>query len=61
MSPNELFRAAVKSPFTRDPYERRLIPFLSTVGLTPYELIEAGKQDPYIIEKKIISFISREL
>jgi hypothetical protein len=56
----ELFRAAIKSPFTRDPYERRLIFFLTTIGMTPHELVNAAKQDPYLIEKKIISFISRE-
>jgi hypothetical protein len=31
----ELFRAAIKSPATRDPYERRLIHFLKIMKLAP--------------------------
>src|SRR5215207_2974779 len=54
----ELFRAAIKSPYTRDPYERRLINFLNHINLTPDEFISLAKKDPALIEKKIISFIS---
>ena len=30
-----MFRAAVKNPYPRDPYERRLINFLNVVKMTP--------------------------
>jgi len=54
----ELFRAAIKSPYTRDPYERRLINFLKFVNLLPDEFVSLAKQDPSTVEKKVISFIS---
>jgi len=40
----ELFRAAIKSPATRDPYERRLIQFLKIVKLAPDEFVAAAKK-----------------
>jgi integrase len=54
----ELFRAAIKSPYTRDPYERRLINFLKYVNLSPDEFVSFAKNDPGAVEKKLISFIS---
>ena len=54
----ELFRAAIKSPWTRDPYERRLINFLNQVSLTPDEFVSLAKRDPSSVEKKVMSFIS---
>ena len=54
----ELFRQAIKSPYTRDPYERRLINFLKFVNLLPDEFVTLAKKDPSGIEKKIISYIS---
>ena len=56
----ELFRAAIKSPATRDPYERRLISFLRTMNLTPDEFVQSAKKDPSFIERKLVSFISME-
>src|SRR5919197_6063737 len=53
----ELFRAAIRSQSTRDPYERRLIHFLKWIGLTPDHFISMSKKDPSFTEKKIISFI----
>jgi integrase len=56
----ELFRAAIKSPYTRDPYERRLINFLNHVDLSPDEFVAMGKKDPLLVEKKIMSFIGAQ-
>lgn len=39
----ELFRAAINSAATRDPYERRLIHFLKNIKLAPDDLIAADK------------------
>jgi site-specific recombinase XerC len=55
-----MFRAAIKNPHTRDPYERRLINFLKMIKMTPDEFVSLAKTQPSEVEKKIISFISRE-
>jgi hypothetical protein len=54
----DLFRAAIKSPSTRDPYERRLINFLKMINLTPDAFIRLAKKDSSCTERKTISFIS---
>jgi integrase len=54
----EIFRAAIKSDHTRDPYERRLLQFLNFVGMTPDKLVSISKRNPSHMEKKILSFIS---
>jgi hypothetical protein len=56
----ELFRAAIKSPATRDPYERRLIQFLKIIKLAPDDFVTAAKKNSSSIEKQIISFISKQ-
>jgi integrase len=56
----ELFRAAMKSPYTRDPYERRLINFLYHVNLTPDEFVTLGRKEPLVVEKKVVSFIATQ-
>jgi integrase len=56
----ELFRAAIRSPATRDPYERRLIYFLKVMKLLPDDFVASAKKNPSSIEKRIISFISTE-
>jgi hypothetical protein len=56
----ELFRAAIRSPATRDPYERRLIYFLKAMKLPPDDFVSKAEKNPSSIEKKIISFISTE-
>jgi hypothetical protein len=56
----ELFRAAMKSPYTRDPYERRLINFLYHVNLTPDEFVTLGRKEPLVVEKKVMSFIATQ-
>jgi hypothetical protein len=54
----DLFRAAIKSPSTRDPYERPLINFLKMINLTPDAFIRLAKKDSSCTERKTISFIS---
>jgi integrase len=56
----ELFRAAIRNPATRDPYERRLIGFLKDVNMEPDEFVAMAKKDGRLIERKIISFISTQ-
>jgi hypothetical protein len=48
----------MKSPSTRDPYERRLINFLKMINLSPDAFIRLAKKDSSCVERKIISFIS---
>jgi hypothetical protein len=48
----ELFRAAIKSPATRDPYERRLIHFLKIMELAPDDFVAAAKKNSASIENK---------
>ena len=54
----ELFRAAIKSPATRDPYERRLLNFLDYVKLSPDDFVTLGRNQPAVVEKKVMSFIA---
>lgn len=56
----ELFSAAIRSPATRDPYERKLLGFLKRVNLTPDEFARFAKENPLAAEKKIISFLSQD-
>ena len=57
----ELFRAAIKSQATRDPYERRLISFLKRMDAkSPDAFVEFARNDPVLTENKIIGFLSSE-
>lgn len=57
----DLFRSAIKSQATRDPYERRLIGFLKKMDATsPDDFIQIATNNPALAEKKIISFLSSE-
>ena len=56
----ELFRAAIRSPATRDPYERRLISFLRTINLVPDDFVAMAKKNSSSAEKMIISFVSKQ-
>ena len=56
----ELFRAAIKSPATRDPYERRLLNFLDYVKLSPDEFVTLGRNQSATVEKKVMSFIAAQ-
>jgi integrase len=55
-----IFRAAVRSKYTLDPYERRLIAFLSDVGMTCDEFVGLAKTDPAAVEKMVIDFVLKE-
>ena len=52
----QIFNAAIKSPVTRDVYERRLLNFLNHMKMTPGEFVSLAKNDPLGAEKKIIAF-----
>jgi hypothetical protein len=57
----ELFRAAIKSQATRDPYERRLIGFLKRMDArSPDAFVDFAKNNPALTENKIIAFLSSE-
>lgn len=56
----DLFRAAIRSPATRDPYERRLIGFLRAMNLVPDDLVAMAKMNSSSVERMIISFISTQ-
>jgi hypothetical protein len=57
----ELFRAAIKSQATRDPYERRLIGFLKRRDAkSPDAFVEFARNNPTLAENKIIAFLSSE-
>lgn len=57
----DLFRAAIKSQATRDPYERRLIGFLKRMDAeSPVAFAEFAKNNPITAERKIIAFLSSE-
>jgi hypothetical protein len=56
----ELFSAAIRSPATRDPYERKLLGFLKRVNLAPDEFARFAKESPSAAEKKILSLLSQD-
>ena len=57
----DLFRAAIKSQATRDPYERRLIGFLKKMdAVSPDAFVGFAKSNPVLAENKIIAFLSSE-
>ena len=57
----ELFRAAIKSQATRDPYERRLIGFLKSMDAeSPDAFVEFARNNSALAENKIIAFLSSE-
>ena len=57
----DLFRAAIKSQATRDPYERRLIGFLKRMDAeSPDAFVKFARNNPVHTENKIIAFLSSE-
>lgn len=56
-----LFRAAIKSQATRDPYEKRLIGFLMRIDAnSPDAFIEFARNNPTLAENRIIALLSSE-
>jgi hypothetical protein len=51
------FRAAIRSEATRDPYERRLIHFLTWYDKGCDAFVEDGKADPHVLESMLLEFI----
>jgi hypothetical protein len=47
----QIFNAAIKSPVTRDVYERRLLNFLGHINMTPEEFVSMAKNDPLATPK----------
>lgn len=56
----KLFRSAIRSPATRDPYERRLAYFLGCVGMDSESFVKRAKRKPAWAEKAVLNFISFE-
>lgn len=54
------FRAAIRSDSTRDPYERRLIHFLTWYDKSCDTFVEDGKADPHLVESKLMKFIQEK-
>ena len=52
-----LFRAAIRSKFTLDPYERRLANFLKSINMKCDEFVRKAKENPTHVERQIVSFI----
>jgi integrase len=55
-----IFRGAVRSSHTRDPYERRLVGFLGGIGKTCDEFVELARTSPSTAEKMIVDFVLKE-
>jgi integrase len=55
-----IFRSAVRSKYTLDPYERRLIAFLAVIGMTCDEFVQVAKTNPTVAEKMVIDFVLKE-
>jgi hypothetical protein len=53
----DIFRAAIRNPNTRDPYERRLITFLKSIGMKPNDFVNLARTNSIYAEKKIISVL----
>src|SRR5579884_2721114 len=55
-----MFRAAIKSKWTLDPYERRLVHFLKWYGKNCDEFVLDAKTNKQSTENKIIEFIQEK-
>jgi hypothetical protein len=53
----ELFSVVIRSPATRDPYERKLLGFLKRINVSPDDFVLFVKDSPSAAEKKIISLL----
>ena len=55
-----IFRGAVRSSHTLDPYERRLVGFFSGMGKTCDEFVNLARTSPATAERMIIEFVLKE-
>jgi integrase len=55
-----IFRGAVRSSHTLDPYERRLAGFLGGIGKTCDEFVDLARTNPVIAERMIVEFVLNE-
>jgi integrase len=55
-----IFRGAVRSSHTLDPYERRLVGFFSGIGKTCDEFVNLARTSPATAERMIIEFVLKE-
>ena len=49
----EIFRSAIGSDHTRDPYERRLLQFLNYVGITPDKIVSIAPEMKCVTNTKV--------
>lgn len=56
----QLFRAAIRSKHTLEPYERRVINFLNHVNMKCDDFAASAKESPASAEKLIVSYILAE-
>jgi integrase len=54
------FRAAIRSEYTRDPYERRLVHFLHWYGKDCDKFVKDAKASTIKIESKILEFVQEK-
>ena len=52
--------SAIRTPATRDPYERKLLGFLKRVNLSPDGFLQFAKKNPSVQKKKILSLLSQD-
>jgi hypothetical protein len=48
----ELFSAAIRSPATTDPYERKLLDFLKRINISRDVFVQFAKDSPSAAQKK---------
>ncbi|MGI0045069.1 MAG: hypothetical protein ACRD47_15285 [Nitrososphaeraceae archaeon] len=54
----QLFRAALRNPNTRDPYERHLISFLNHIRMDPDSFVNMAREQPKEVEKLLIFYVN---
>ena len=55
-----IFRGAIRSSHTLDPYERRLVGFFSGIGKTCDEFVNLARTSPGTAERMVIEFVLKE-
>ena len=55
-----VFFEAIRSRYTREQYERRLITFLEHVGMPVDDFVERAKRDPSWGQKAVIDYMLKE-